>query len=41
MMGYNGVMFAVAAIEKAKSLDADKLAEALEGLTDDHTGRSR
>ena len=33
MLGYNGVMFAVAAIEKAKSLDADKLADALEGLT--------
>ena len=32
MLGYNGVMFAVAAIEKAKSLDADKLADALEGL---------
>jgi branched-chain amino acid transport system substrate-binding protein len=33
MLGYNGVMFAAAAIEKAKSLDPDKIAEALEGLT--------
>jgi len=33
MLGYNGVMFAVAAIEKAKSLEADKVADALEGLT--------
>jgi len=33
MLGYNGVLFAAAAIEKAKSLDPDKIAEALEGLT--------
>jgi branched-chain amino acid transport system substrate-binding protein len=33
LLGYNGVMFAAAAIEKAKSLDADKMAEALEGMT--------
>ena len=33
MLGYNGVMFAAAAIEKAQSLDPDKLSAALEGLT--------
>ena len=33
LLGYNGVMFAAAAIEKAKSLDSDKIAAALEGLT--------
>ncbi|MBL8674068.1 MAG: ABC transporter substrate-binding protein [Rhodospirillales bacterium] len=33
LLGYNGVMFAAAAIEKAKSLDPDKIAEALEGLS--------
>ena len=33
LLGYNGVLFAAAAMEKAKSLDADKIAEALEGLT--------
>ena len=33
MLGYNGVMFAAAAIEKAKSLDSAKIAAALEGLT--------
>jgi branched-chain amino acid transport system substrate-binding protein len=33
MLGYNGVLFAAAAIEKAKSLDSDKIAAALEGLT--------
>jgi len=32
MLGYNGVLFAAAAIEKAKSLDPDKIAEALEGM---------
>lgn len=33
LLGYNGVLFAAAAIEKAKSLDSDKIAAALEGLT--------
>jgi len=33
LLGYTGVMFAAAAIEKAKSLDSDKIAAALEGLT--------
>ena len=33
LLGYTGVMFAAAAIEKAKSLDSDKIATALEGLT--------
>jgi branched-chain amino acid transport system substrate-binding protein len=33
LLGYNGVMFTAAAIEKAKSTDSDKIAEALEGLT--------
>lgn len=33
VLGYNGVLFAAAAIEKAKSLDSDKIAEALEGMT--------
>ena len=35
MLGYNGVMFAAAAIEKAKSTDPDKLVAALEGLSID------
>ena len=35
MLGYIGVMFAKAAIEKAGSLDPDKVAAALEGLTID------
>jgi len=33
LLGYNGVLFAAAAIEKAQSLDSDKIAAALEGLT--------
>jgi branched-chain amino acid transport system substrate-binding protein len=33
LLGYNGVLFAAAAIEKAKSLESDKIADALEGLT--------
>ena len=33
LLGYTGVMFAAAAIEKAQSLDSDKIAAALEGLT--------
>jgi len=33
LLGYVGVMYAAAAMEKAKSTDADKVAEALEGLT--------
>jgi len=33
LLGYNGVMFAAAAIEKARSLDSNKIAAALEGLT--------
>jgi len=33
LLGYNGVMFAAAAIEKARSLDSAKIAAALEGLT--------
>jgi branched-chain amino acid transport system substrate-binding protein len=33
LLGYNGVLFAAAAIEKAKSTDSDKIAEALEGVT--------
>jgi branched-chain amino acid transport system substrate-binding protein len=33
LLGYNGVKFAAAAMEKAKSTDSDKIAEALEGLT--------
>ena len=33
LLGYTGVMFAAAAMEKAKSLDSDKIAAALEGLT--------
>ena len=32
-LGYIGVMYAAAAMEKAKSTDPDKVAEALEGLT--------
>jgi branched-chain amino acid transport system substrate-binding protein len=32
-LGYIGVMYAAQAMEKAKSTDADKVAEALEGLT--------
>jgi len=32
MLGYNGVMFAKAAIEKAGAVDTDKIAKALEGL---------
>ncbi|HTE79099.1 MAG TPA: ABC transporter substrate-binding protein, partial [Reyranella sp.] len=32
-LGYIGVMYAAAAMEKAKSTDADKVAEALEGLS--------
>ena len=35
MLGYNGVMFAAKAIEKAKSTDPDKLVAALEGLSID------
>jgi ABC-type branched-subunit amino acid transport system substrate-binding protein len=34
-LGYIGVMYAAAAMEKAKSTDADKVAEALEGLSID------
>ena len=33
MLGYIGVMYAAAAMEKAKSTEADKVAAALEGLT--------
>jgi branched-chain amino acid transport system substrate-binding protein len=33
LLGYNGVLFAAAAMEKAKSTDSDKIAEALEGMT--------
>ena len=33
LLGYNGVLFAAAAIEKARSLDSDKIAAALEGMT--------
>ena len=33
VLGYIGVMYAAAAMEKAKSTDADKVAEALEGLS--------
>jgi branched-chain amino acid transport system substrate-binding protein len=33
MLGYIGVMYAAAAMEKAKSTDPDKVAAALEGLT--------
>lgn len=33
LLGYNGVLFAAAAIEKAQSLDSDKIAQALEGMT--------
>lgn len=33
MLGYIGVLYAAAAIEKAKSTDPDKIAAALEGLT--------
>ena len=33
LLGYNGVLFAAAAIEKAQSLDPDKIAAALEGLS--------
>jgi len=33
MLGYNGVLFAAAAIQKAGSLDSDKLIGALEGMT--------
>lgn len=35
MLGYNGVKFAAAAIEKAQSTDPDKIVAALEGLTID------
>jgi branched-chain amino acid transport system substrate-binding protein len=33
VLGYIGVMYTAAAMEKAKSTDPDKVAEALEGLT--------
>ena len=33
VLGYIGVMYAAAAMEKAKSTDPDKVAEALEGLS--------
>ena len=33
MLGYIGVMYTAAAMEKAKSTDPDKVAEALEGLS--------
>lgn len=35
VLGYNGVMFAAKAIEKAKSTEPDKIVAALEGLTID------